>query len=251
MKTKSILFKPHEAINTLDGRQTQTRRVIKPQPEVDQNGYLLDGHWRSKSLGGLLLPKAKDLTFDCPFGTVGDRLYVRETYWQWGYWYPVTNPMAGKTKSGKAKWRFVPVSFPPDGIRFDQPTENIYTKGQNRTIPAWHKRPSIFLPREASRISLEIANIRVERLQDISEQDAIAMGIESEIGFAGMTWYRDYLTKVPEGHFLGFDSPIKSIQSLWDSINAKKHPWANNDLVWVVDYLAKSTMAIAAKEDSQ
>jgi hypothetical protein len=97
-------------------------------------------------------------------------------------------------------------------------------------------KPSIHMPRKACRILLEITDIRIERLQDISEEDAIAEGVESRIGFAQMTWYKDYLTKVLNGDFLGFDSAIKSFQSLWDSINGKTYPWESNPWVWVIEF---------------
>lgn len=221
MKERPILFKPHEVTNTLSGRQTQFRRVVKNRSNCpDFYAYepsfsypycirRKDGCWDSFKTIEELAAKY------CPYGQVGDRLWAKET------WLRGIGPMGES---------FVYAYRATDPEKFGP----------------W--KPSIHMPREASRIILEITGVRVERLQDISEEDAIAEGIEI---IKGTNVFKNYQIPYPSGWFYPH-RPIDSFRTLWDSINAKKHPWANNDWVWVVDYvLAKSTMAIAAKEESQ
>lgn len=83
--------------------------------------------------------------------------------------------------------------------------------------------PSIHMPRWASRIDLEITRVRVERLQDISESDARAEGVD----------LNDWYTESPDPN----KSPYRyAFAQLWDSINAKKHPWSSNPWVWVIEF---------------
>ena len=140
----------------------------------------------------------------CPYGRPGDQLWVREAI-RW---------------AGEA-----------DGI-----TASTYAADGALTVAdAWPwKRvflPSMHCPRGLSRIQLEVTGIRVERLQDISEADAIAEGIEQlESPHAGVALYRDYAA----GHDSTV-SPIHSYTTLWEKINGTSS-WAANPLVWVVEF---------------
>lgn len=104
-------------------------------------------------------------------------------------------------------------------------------------------KPSLFMPKEAARIFLKVTNVRCERLQDISKADAIAEGIEQipdwhNEGKRNYFW-KDYERNIDESEVdesVAFFNPIHSFQSLWDSINAKKHPWESNPWVWVYDF---------------
>ncbi|EPH9645957.1 hypothetical protein ACS35N_004446 [Enterobacter hormaechei] len=120
---RGMIFNGEMVRAILDGRKTQTRRIIKPQPEGTLSGSL-SGMWLSRPLNGLLLPKIEDIAIHCPFGVVGDRIWVRETW------------------AEDVRWT-----------------------------------PSIHMPRWASRILLEITDVRVEQLNDISEEDARSEGI--------------------------------------------------------------------------
>lgn len=94
-------------------------------------------------------------------------------------------------------------------------------------------KPSLFMPKEAARVFLKVTNVRCERLNDISERDAVAEGIKQ-------TWISDspeenrYKNYFNDGH--GSFLPERSFQSLWDSINAKKYPWVSNPWVWVYEF---------------
>ena len=93
---------------------------------------------------------------------------------------------------------------------------------------AW--RPSIFMRRGDSRITLEITGVRVERLQDISEKDAKAEGLARDPAHPGVwTW---------PGYPSGSTNPIYAYHLLWDSINGKAYPWDSNPWVWVIEFRA-------------
>jgi len=95
-------------------------------------------------------------------------------------------------------------------------------------------RPSIFMPRWASRLTLEVTAVRYERLQEISEADAIAEGITWQTQHQGQIgWYEVY------GDWHGQTQEVTAVKSyavLWDSINGKKHPWNSNPLVWCYEF---------------
>ena len=109
----------------------------------------------------------------CPYGQVGDFLWVKETHYRYGHWETVPGT---KTKSGRMKWEFVPDSAE---ILYVEPPEFRKSRRQydDSAIPAWYKRPSLFMPRSASRFDLEITAIGIQRLQEINEEDAISEGI--------------------------------------------------------------------------
>lgn len=215
MKEYPILFSAPMVRAILNGTKTQTRRVLKPQP---------DG-WIRGSSGTIGVPKKitskkphkngsiwqeEDGTcyddINCPFGKVGDRLWVRET-WQ-------------KTLSGKYIYR----SDYPDGYKAD-----------HTATGDW--KPSIFMPRAASRITLEIIHVRVERLQGIIEQDAIAEGVKTN----AQNGIDDYNGEWWNYTAVDFDdypcsSAVESYETLWTSINGPES-WAQNPFVWVISFV--------------
>ena len=139
----------------LEGRKTMTRRIIKPQPDNQLTGYsLLGTHcWRDENLNLDEIPYGNYTA--CPYGQVGDRLWVRET------------------------WAIIKEN---DNVCIYDMSQNsgLFFKADNPTSPKVGKwRPSIFMPRWASRIDKIIALLRVERLLDISEADAKAEGFNS------------------------------------------------------------------------
>jgi hypothetical protein len=137
---------------------------------------------------------------------------VKETHYRYGKW-----EKNGKGKTGRQKWRFRPYwpSSPRSGLRYvHQPPPNDFELPPGRG-EGWHKRPSIFMPKWAVRIWLEVVNLRVERLDDITVGDAHAEGMAGALS-------------------------IEQYQDLWDSINAKRaggiFAWAKNPWVWVVEF---------------
>lgn len=188
VKCRPILFSAPMVRAILDGTKTQTRRIVKSTTECAGpiNPAYIE-RWKDD----------KGWAQVCPFGKVGDRLWVRET---WGLWD--TLPSDG-----------------PNGARvFYRATD-----GERRDLRSQLWRPSIHMPRWASRITLEIVDVRVERLQDISEADALAEGVD----LSG-----------PVGNVraaLESGSARYHYANLWESINGAG-AWANNPWVWVLGF---------------
>jgi hypothetical protein len=146
------------------------------------------------------------LPFVCPLGVPGDRLWVRETFWI--------------HRGGSLKNPDTRVVYDASVLPFQREPD--------RWLPAWYKKtPSIHMPRWASRITLEITAVRVERLQDISKDEARAEGIQ----------YNQNLTAYVVGEIKGGE-PLCVFARLWDTIYAKQpgHSWAANPWVWVITF---------------
>jgi hypothetical protein len=203
MKERPILFSASMVRAILDGTKTQTRRVVKPsrgRPIEFLGGGGLDGpDWNNPECWGyewqdsasFVTLKADPMemhqyTYPCPYGQPGDRLWVREAFcddWkeERGFVYRADGGFDGEMTDAGCKWR-----------------------------------PSIHMPRAASRITLEVTGVRVERLQDISEADAQAEGCADVDYSAGRTYRHAY-------------------RDLWESINGEG-AWSLNPWVWVVSF---------------
>jgi len=200
MRELPILFNGEMVCATLDGRKTQTRRVVKPQPTSALKSGL-DGHWLT------FVPNDEpddDYLWHCPYGQPGDRLWVRETH-QYCAYGPLFIQPAMKYRADKL------VVFRddfPDAI-------TVYNGSMDHP---W--RPSTQMPRWASRLTLEVVSVRIERVQDISEDDARAEGVKA---YGGMS-------SAGRKHYMSFSI-------LWDSINGKgDYSWDKNPWVWVVEF---------------
>jgi hypothetical protein len=195
-----------------DGRKTQTRRVMKPQPTILAKGYEdIDQLGTAKDRIGPLLFCPKP----CKYGKPGDTLWVRETWCQ-GADDGRQVPLRMATLY-RADGEHVTLS---DGDGFTQ------TNRDGSEKSPW--RPSIHMPRWASRITLRITDIRVERLQDISEEDAEAEGLTKEIAPNGhVTWH------VPD--LLGAQTPCRGFRLLWEGINGFG-AWDENPWVWAISF---------------
>lgn len=198
MKERPILFSGPMVRAILEGRKTQTRRIVKPQPP---NGceYVINGagshalcyHAADPRICVAPTPKSTDHRLPCPYGQPGDRLWVKETFRQ----------------------------------VFDTPAIFEYRADGHTEHPLKPKwKPSIFCTRAASRITLEVAAVRVERLQDISPEDALAEGIEH------------YVPGVSAGQRGEVEAdPIAEYRDLWEFINGDGS-WAETPWVWVVEF---------------
>ncbi len=199
MKEHPILFNGEMVRALLDGRKTQTRRVFKPHrmfaKRIIEQVIMSSGganYWIKNYLRTGLLRK-------CPYGVPGDRLWVRETW--------AIRDCGAKVSVKAEAW---PDCWPIQ--RLEYPATQ---KKDHRS----NKRPSIFMPRWACRTILEVTDVRVERVQDISEDDAINEGIEK--------W------EVYDGSL----TPVRIFRDLWESINAKRgFGWDKNPWVWVVSF---------------
>ncbi|MFT3992426.1 MAG: hypothetical protein QM680_13560 [Luteolibacter sp.] len=208
MKERPILFSAPMVLAILEGRKTQTRRIVKPQTAI-----LTDEMARGF---GIRPPEtANQPVIECPHGKVGDRLWVKETW---------------KTDQ---VWDHLP----PRGIPEDQPIYFCADEEATGCVPFdWGKgRPSIFMRRWMSRITLEIASIRVERLDDITNQDAEAEGIISEGGHLWdcrlnhLEWHPDHNCNC------GGNYPSFEYRRLWESINGAGS-WDENSWVYVIEF---------------
>lgn len=221
MTYRPILFSAPMIRALLAGTKTQTRRVVKPQPPhhtvavgrwQDPPGY--DAAWWAFLREGAV---QEDHPFGgaeihgdpwrCPYGQPCDRLWVRET---WAH-------DASSLEECRAKH---------EDIMGGGGQYGPYYRATEIAPDTLHWRPSIHMPRWASRITLEVTGVRVERLQDISEADALAEGI------------------VPAGDGNGYQladtthysgNPIDSYRSLWESINGPGS-WDANPWVWAINF---------------
>ena len=226
MKERPILFSGEMVRAILDGRKTQTRRVIKPQPPegyfnspiqcIEYNRTEVD-RWGEEIPGKLVFGFAnEEQGWVCPYGQPGDRLWVRET-WR------AEEMLADQVGQPMPDHHFeAKLVYSADGA-----IRHVATHCENYRL--WmHEgpkrlRPSIHMPRWASRVTLEITDVRVQRLLEITEDDAKAEGVtESDALFADDDYRPTY---VPE------------FQRLWDSINEKRgFSWESNPWVWVVEF---------------
>ncbi|HBS7517605.1 TPA: hypothetical protein MAR00_004551 [Klebsiella pneumoniae] len=241
MKERGMIFNGEMVRAILDGRKTQTRRIMKVQPEhselglrrvVESKNGIDDGKyfWSQSDATGL---KSRSKPFACPFGSVGDRIWVRET------WAILGNEdgccidweekiCKGDERSAARIYRASCEQKPnnyglwsiPDDADWKPYTKDYQYEG------AW--RPSIHMPRWASRILLEITDVRVERLNAISEEDARAEGIID-----------GGCLNCGEPEPCGCANPepdaTDAFAYLWQSIYRQEN-WDANPWVWVIEF---------------
>lgn len=232
---RPILFSGSMVRAILNDSKTQTRRIVKPQPSADMKAAYLDGdsNWVfwSEPVGEEVAkqwyPPGSDRGIKCPYGKMGDRLWVRES-WRPRSWGSDFEWMMIQYKEGDDVKEINPSDVWGDDA------EVVWAKMSRECVGAGNPttdsgdfilekplkwRASIFMPRAVSRITLEITNIRVERLQDISEEDAKAEGVPP------FDWNDGWSLR-----------PVPAFEKLWDSINGAKHPWSSNPWVWCVNF---------------
>ena len=221
---RPMLFSTPMVQALLAGRKTQTRRVCKLQPNADC--YYISEY----SQGVLTInynqgdenPKLK-----CPID-VGDTIWVRESFYAWGYWLK-----NGFSKNGKQKWKFKDLSDDIFEYKYTNNKPVCVSRLKFEGVRGYYKRSSLFMPKSACRIWLEIINIRVEHLNYISQIDAVAEGIEVIDGILNDSpTFKNYQESGIEN---GYGFPHNSYFSLWDLINGKDSH-KENPLVWVYDF---------------
>lgn len=222
MKSTPILFNEAMVCAILNGNKTQTRRIVKLkgndgiQSDHDLWRYLdvdsMSGNQIASNKEGMFFWQHKEniirlIQEQCPYGTVGDSIWVKET---WRTWESLDH---------------VKPSNLEDGVIID------YAAGGNSVgaflvcdvSKKW--RSPLFMQKRFSRITLQITNVRIERLNDISEHDALAEGVDGD--FAN---YKDY-----SGDIEGFAYATGSYRTLWESMNGAGS-WAANPWVWVIEF---------------
>ncbi|WP_176154446.1 hypothetical protein [Burkholderia vietnamiensis] len=212
MKERPILFSGPMVRAILEGRKTQTRRIVKPTGahHIFQFRGREEARGTDEPTGEWAWCRAERVISEhirCPYGKPGDRLWVRETHLAW-WKLDEANPAGPRVFSHVA-------AYAADGYELE---------------PGEKWIPSIHMLRAASRITLEITGVRVERLRDISESDARAEGVTIEerhkVGYC-------------LGGGRGADRPpsIRALRELWDGLNADAgHGWDANPWVWVVEF---------------
>lgn len=222
-KERPILFNGEMVRAIQEGRKTQTRRVIKSRATTmqkngcevirrnpDNDRWYKDRVWSIRMQGG----SWGDFTHDrflqfCPYGVPGDRLFVKETHYLYGY-FRKTGEL---TETGKPEMEFVRLN--DECFYAENPPQHFY-KGRHEST-GYYKRPSIFMERRDARILLEVTKVGVERAQDISIKDSAREGIR--VTRNGVQNYKD-----------GF-------RDLWNSINEKRgYGWDKNPWVWVIEF---------------
>jgi len=222
MTERPILFSAPMIRALLNCTKSQTRRAVK--------GKALE--WL-ESAGFTPTFTADPANGLCPYGVPGDRLWVKETFFAFGRWETRFN-----AKKGRDEWHFVDMTLEAGkAYQYAEAGEPVgYNKAARAgATPSWWKRPAIFMPRAACRITLEVTGVRVERLQDISEADAAAEGIDRapSLGTPGDFQWCDY--RVPNDSAEWFNSPVRSYETLWEQINGPGN-WAANPWVWAVSF---------------
>ena len=212
MKERPIIFSTESVRAILDGRKTQTRRVKDPQPlsycgfkyGIDEDGEWYELHHYGRFPMVERIYPAKKL---CPFGVPGDQLWVRETY--------IVRQLRTIPSLNKRVFYKADSHWSCDKLKVTLVPLN-ESRNSSYCLHAW-KSP-LFMPRKFSRLTLEITDVRCERLQDITEEDAKAEGIILDP------------TCVLNSH-------IGHYSLLWDKLNAKRgFGWDTNPWVWVIEF---------------
>lgn len=200
MKEHGMIFNAEMVRALLDGRKTQTRRPIKPQPELTSGSGF---SWNGAVYGAGSNARETNRNFahtKCPYGKPGDRIWVRETFRVHSRATDVATLVYRANE--KNSWT--------------EQTHRVPVAACNKPVSPEKWTPSLHMPRWASRILLEITDVRVERLNDISEENAKAEGAPTECSVIG------------DKHFLGF-------RTLWKSIYGEDN-WQVNPWVWVIEF---------------
>lgn len=219
MKARGILMSSAMVLAHLAGRKTQTRRLKGLEAlNADPNKVRMDD--------------LRDFISYCPYGEVGDLLYVRESF------YLDNNPI-------DTSCRYDTVTYKADFLHRDIERRGVvYTRQEkaDMCLEGWHHpdypdredlrwKPGIHMPKEAARIWLQLQRVGLERLSDISEKDAIAEGIEEITGSNPQRWKR--YDEIPG--YLSTIYPYFSYQTLFQSLHGKEmallDPW-----LWVLEY---------------
>lgn len=227
MSERPILFSGPMVRAILDGRKTQTRRVVKPQPPIRMTAptgyeFSVAGH-----------------DYMCPYGKTGDRLWLRET-WKYDNWTEDGEPFVRYKSDNTVLLK----DFPDEWV---DKVEDIWANLSERSNikidgvardRRW--RPSIHMPRWASRINLEITGVRVERLNDISRDDAVAEGVDwkSCPKYQSMENFQAQRMAEKMGKYGVLSLTIDYVggyQKIWESINGPGS-WDANPWAWVVEF---------------
>jgi len=244
VRERPILFSAPMVRALMAGTKTQTRRIVKPQPVKSSGthrGYPLqlmanDWAWpHPRTSGATTISNRPNgplgWEIHCPYGLPGDHLWGRET-WRYSGWTEDGLPWVEYHADGATRLceRGISEEWSKKlmGIWADLSAPQNFELDGRAADRRW--RPAIHMPRWASRLTLEITGVRVERLQDISDEDAIAEGIER-----ASDWHENEMWKGYQQPGTRWFLPRQAYRDLWESINGPES-WEANPWVWVVEF---------------
>jgi hypothetical protein len=216
MKERGMIFNGEMVRAILDGRKTQTRRIMVPQPAGDIERGVFPNPDAIGWISSLKHKHGSTTAHFCPYGKPGDRIWVRETFQGPLFDFDLMD------------------SYCKDPAPFEKPEFCVY-KADGVPAPEFYDaddelhcrwQPSIHMPRWASRILLEITDVRVERLNSISQEDAQAEGME-------LTGWRPTYSDPDSGGEAW--TPYDNFAQLWESIYGEES-WQANPWVWVIEF---------------
>jgi hypothetical protein len=221
MKSTPILMTPPLVAACLAGRKTETRRVILPQPKPEWRhvgglNFCTGGHLDFGTCTG-------DMAVKCRYGAAGDELWIKENHFRFGKWvkngFTAPKHVNGEWKPRRQKWRFKATT---DEVKFEDHPPQIVKLKKNDL--GWRRRPSLFMARKLSRLTLVLESVAVERVQGITSE-----AVQRE-GVCG-------------GNGPGYDSAKHNFKLLWDHINGKRFGgsirWEANPWVFVLKFHVK------------
>jgi hypothetical protein len=214
MRERGIIFNAEMVRAVLEGRKTQTRRIMKDQPEVipQESEFGDPGFWIPWNEGKTMV-RNKDMRIACPFGLKADRLWVRETFRVHSRATDVATLVY--RASERQSWT--------------QQTHRVPVEHCNKPVSPENWTPSIHMPRWASRITLEITGVRVERLQDINVEDVVAEGVKT---LGGEMWGPKWWIDAPKATI---NDALLKFSIMWSKIYGEES-WQANPWVWVIEF---------------
>ena len=222
MKERGILFTKENRLASVEGRKTQTRRIMNPQPKY--RPYLQKDAFYIPKFGYIAVSNTSALKAHMKARhQVGDHLYMKEPY-QVTKYYPGSYRLVG--------------TYLDDGKPFEIHLSVGEYRKFNVPLRPKMKTSSRFMYKSLARYWFEVTGVRVERVQDITPEDCEAEGITWYGGHGGGTHYNNttFYVAFPNKPG-GFTTAKEAFECLWDSINEKRgHGWDKNDYVWVYEY---------------
>ncbi len=209
MNNHSVIFTDDSVRSIFTGTKTQTRRLVSPQPNAEHDGepYWNIGGWRAWEYRNAPLLKKGGKTLPCPYGQSQETVWVRETFCFYR--------KHGQKKEEEEIW------YRADFHQRYDAWERDVEPGQILRCERWQS--PIVMPKVASRLSIKIESIRVEKLQDITEEDAKAEGV--------IPYSRNGASNDPGYHQTYRSAYLK----LWNELHPKHH-WLLNPWVWVLTF---------------
>jgi|SRR5476651_2803927 len=237
---RPIIFSPPMVRAILTGKKTVTRRIVKfpvrkqSAAEMDSMAYapsnehyadvaLDPSDTRPRESAGFIHQGSEQL---CPYGQTGDRLWLKEPYYAYGCWESRVDE-----KTRREGWHFLDLTQQRGySYQFSRP-DDYSSRTREDPNPTWWLRPSLFMPRRASRLEVEVTDVSIERLRDISDEQARAEGFSPM--YDGIhTYFVNHLAYPNTGMSI---TAVIAFAVYWQSLNGADS-WDENPWVWVVSF---------------